>query len=75
MRFDDNLGFTYFQIKLHPTEEKMLVQTKQNGASPIYHIQLLNCATLLPTLWLNGPFPYAVLTKEGKHLNVELNFV
>ena len=76
MQVDDELGFAYFQIQLHPPEENMLVQTRRRkGELPIYHIEVLNYATLLPALWLERPFPYALLTMEGEHLNVESNFV
>jgi hypothetical protein len=36
---------------------------------------LLNYVTLLPALWLAVPFPYALLTMEGEHLNAESIFV
>jgi hypothetical protein len=75
MQFDDNLGFTYFQIQLHSSNEKMLVRTKPNGETPTYHIQLLNYAILLPALWLEGPVPYALMTMEGEHLDAAANFV
>jgi hypothetical protein len=75
MQFDDDLGFTYFQIRLHPTREKMLVQSNQKGTSPHYHIQLLNYAILLPALWLLRPVPYALITMEGLHLDAAATFV
>jgi hypothetical protein len=76
MHFDDPLGFTYFHVRLHAAEENRLVQTKENGQTPKYcHIQLLNYVTLLPALWLAVPFPYALLTMEGEHLNAESIFV
>jgi hypothetical protein len=75
MRFDDDLGFTYFHVTLHPTEEQVLVQTKDKGKTVTDHIHLLNYATLLPALWEAPPIPYALLTMEGQHLDADLNFV
>jgi hypothetical protein len=75
MQYDDDLGFTYFHINLHPTKEKMLVQTKVNGENPINHIEILNYGHLLPANWLDGPVPYALLNMEGEHLDAESNFV
>ena len=72
---DDDLGFTYFQVELYPPDDQILVRTKQDGASPTYHVQLLNYATLLPALWLEAPFPYALMTLEGDHLDANHHFV
>ena len=75
MEYDDDLGFTYFQVDFYPKEDHVLVRTKEDLAKPIYHIQLINYATLLPALWLEAPFPYALLTAEGDHLDANYNFV
>jgi hypothetical protein len=75
MRFDDQLGFTYFDIRLHPPEENRLLKTKEDGKAPYFHIRLLNFVSLLPALWLAEPIPYALLTMEGEHLNAEYNFI
>jgi hypothetical protein len=75
VELDDDLGFTYFQIELYPTEEQRLVRTKQDGEHPTFHMELLNYVTLLPALWLQEPFPYAVVTTEGDHLDAAYNFV
>ena len=72
---DDTFGFTYFQVELYPPENQILVRTKQDGAPPTYHVQLLNYATLLPALWLEAPFPYALMTMEGDYLDADYNFV
>jgi hypothetical protein len=75
MQLDDNNGFTYFKITLHQPNERMLVQTKGNGHLANNPVQLLNYATLLPALWLEAPVPYALLTKEGEHLNGASKFI
>jgi hypothetical protein len=75
VQHEDDLGFTYFQISLHPNKDQMLVRTKNDGENPTHHIQLLNCATLLPALWSDAPFPHALATMEGDHLDAEHNFV
>ena len=75
VEYDDDLGFTYFQVDFYPKEDHVLVRTKEDLAKPIYHIQLINYATLLPALWLEAPFPYALLTAEGDHLDANYNFV
>ncbi len=72
---DDELGFTYFRVELYPQEDQLLVRTKQDGEIPTYHVQLLNYATLLPALWMEAPFPYALMTMEGDHLDANYNFV
>jgi hypothetical protein len=74
-QFDDDLGFTYFQVELHPQDDQMLVRTKHDCENPTYHMQLLNYATLLPALWLQAPVPYALITMEGDHLDANYNFV
>ena len=73
--FDDDLGFTYFQVELYPEEEQTLVRRKEEGQTAVYHMQLLNYPTLLPALWLEAPFPYALMTMEGDHLDANYNFV
>jgi hypothetical protein len=75
VQYEDDLGFTYFQISLYPNKDQMLVRTKNDGENPTYHIQLLNYATLLLALWLDAPFPHALVTMEGDHLDAEYNFV
>jgi hypothetical protein len=75
MEYDDDLGFTYFQVSLYPKDFQMLVRTKVDGANPIYNVQLLNYATLLPALWLEPPLPYAIMMTEGDHLDANLDFV
>jgi hypothetical protein len=75
MQYDDDLGFTYFQVSLYPKDFQMLVRTKVDGANPIYNVQLLNYATLLPALWLEPPLPYAIMMTEGDHLDANLDFV
>lgn len=75
MQYDDELGFTYFQISLYPTEEDIRVRSKKDGEKPTHHVQLLNYAILLPALWLEAPFPYALMTMEGDHLDANLAFV
>ena len=71
LRFDDPLGFSYFQISLHGVEEMRQVKTKAIGQVPSYLMRLLNYGSLLPALWLEAPIPYAFVTKEGEHLNAE----
>ena len=75
LQFDDEFGFTYFQIELYPDDEQVLVQSKFDGETSTYHVQLLNYVTLLPALWLQAPFPYALMTMEGNYLDAEYNFV
>jgi hypothetical protein len=75
MQYDDELGFTYFQVSLYPKDSQMLVRTKVDGENPKYNVQLLNYATLLPALWLETPLPYALMTTEGDHLNANFDFV
>jgi hypothetical protein len=38
-------------------------------------MELKNYVTLLPALWLQAPFPYALVTMEGDHFDAEYNFV
>ena len=75
VQLDDNLGFTYFQVELCPPEDQVQVRTKQDGDNPTYHVQLLNYATLLPALWLEAPFPYALVTMEGDHLDANYSVI
>jgi hypothetical protein len=75
VQLDDDLGFTYFQVTLYPHEDQIRVRTKPDGENPTYHIELLNYATLLPALWLEPPFPYALVTMEGDHLDALYNIV
>ena len=75
LRFDDPLGFTYFEMRLHEPRENRLLKTKEEGKAPLFHIRLLNFVSLLPALWLDEPTPYALLTMEGEHLNAEYNFI
>jgi hypothetical protein len=72
---DDDLGFTYFKVDMYAQDSQILVRTKQDGEYPTYHIQLLNYATLLPALWLEAPFPYALITMEGDHLDANYDVV
>ena len=75
MTYDDPLGFTYFQVQLHPIEERRLLQTREKGMPPIHHIQVLNYTILLPAIWREEPLkPYAVLTMEGEHLDSDSRF-
>jgi hypothetical protein len=60
---------------LYPTEEDIRVRSKKDGEKPTHHVQLLNYAILLPALWLEAPFPYALMTMEGDHLDANLAFV
>jgi hypothetical protein len=73
MCYDDDLGFTYFDIWLHAESHKMLVQEKTPNQQPTYHMKLVNYGLLLPAQWLNPTCPYALLTMEGEYLN-KLNF-
>jgi hypothetical protein len=75
MQYDDDLGFTYFQVSLYPKDFQMLVRTKVDGENPKYDVQLLNYATLLPALWLEAPSPYALMMTEGDHLDANFDFV
>ena len=75
LQYEDDLGFTYFQVALYPAGEQVLVRTRPDGENPKYHVQLLNYASLLPALWLEPPFPYALMTMEGDHLDANYNFV
>jgi hypothetical protein len=75
VQYDDDLGFTYFVVGLYPKDDQILVRTKPDGENPTYHIQLLNYPTLLPALWLEAPFPYALVTMEGDHLNANYEFI
>ena len=75
LQYEDDLGFTYFQVALYPAGEHVLVRTRPDGGNPKYHVQLLNYATLRPALWLEPPFPYALMTMEGDHLDANYNFV
>jgi hypothetical protein len=75
VQLDDDFGFTYYQVELFPAAEQILVRTKHDCENPIYHIQLLNYGTLLPALWLEAPFPYALMTMEGDHLDANYKFV
>jgi len=75
LQYEDDLGFTYFQVTLHPTSDHVLVRTRPDGGYPKYHVQILNYATLLPAFWMELPFPYALMTMEGDHLDAEYNFV
>jgi hypothetical protein len=75
VQFDDDLGFTYFKVDLYAHDSQVLVRTKHDCEHPTYHIQLLNYATLLPALWLEAPFPYALVTMEGDHLDANYDVV
>jgi hypothetical protein len=75
MQYDDELGFTYFQVSLYPKDPQMLVRTKVDGENPKYNVQLLNYATLLPALRLETPLPHALMTTKGDHLNANFDFV
>jgi hypothetical protein len=74
LQYDDDLGFTYFQVELYPKENQILVRTKHDCKNPKYHIELLNYATLLPAFWLKAPLPYALMTTEGEHLDANYDF-
>ena len=74
LQYDDDLGFTYFNVELYPKDDMMKVRDKQDGEQAKYNIRLLNYASLLPAVWLQRPFPYALLTLEGDHLNAEYKF-
>jgi hypothetical protein len=75
VQLDDDLGFTFFKLELHPQEEQILVRTKPDGGNPTYLVRLLNYAILLPALWLEAPFPYALVTMGGDHLDAKYNVV
>ena len=75
MQCDDDLGFTCFDVSLCPNDFQMLVRTKADKENPKHNLELLNCATLLPALWLEPPLPHALMMAEGDHLDANFNFV
>ena len=74
VQYEDDLGFTYFLVELYPQEDMVKVREKMDGEQAKYIIQLVNYASLLPAVWLERPFPYALLTLEGDHLNAAYKF-
>ncbi len=75
MCYNDDLGFTYFDIWLHAESQELLVREKAQNQPPTYHIKLVNYGLLLPAQWLNTPCPYALMTMEGEYLNEDYSFV
>lgn len=72
VRYDDPLGFTYFDVVLHPELHELLVREKTPTTQPpyhapttqpTYHAKLINYGILLPALWLTDqPWAYALVT-------------
>jgi hypothetical protein len=73
--YDDDLGFTYFDIWLHAESHELLVREKKPNQPPTYHVKLVNYGLLLPAQWINTPRPYALVTVEGEYLNKDYSFV